>query len=210
MAPGLIEALKDTPWRVVTFTKSACLFSVIDPGQDPAYKDTCAAWNANVMAELQRIRPAFVFTTSTRTAAGEEIVPAGYVETWERLKSWGIEVIGVRDTPWMGFDVAECVDVNGRHSERCQRPRDEMLAEHDPAAAIGHIDLLKHIDLSGYFCDAERCPPVAGNVMIYYDTNHVSATYMRTLASDLREHLMPELVRHEEAGRGARAAGQKG
>ncbi|WGF89486.1 acyltransferase family protein [Marinivivus vitaminiproducens] len=209
--PGLVEALKGTPWRIVTFTKSACLFSVTDPGQDESYKDACAEWNANVMARLQAIKPAAVFTTSTRTATGEEIVPAGYVETWDRLKSWGIDVIGVRDTPWMGFDVAECVDVKGRDHPVCNRPRDVMLARQDPLDAIARLDSLKRIDLTRYFCDERTCPPVAGNVMIYYDTNHVSATYMRTLADDLRERLMPLLDRYEQAsGRRERPVDREG
>ena len=46
------------------------------------------------------------------------------------------------------------------------------------------------LDLSDYFCDATTCFPAAGNLLIYRDDNHITATYMRTLAPMLERELV--------------------
>jgi hypothetical protein len=38
------------------------------------------------------------------------------------------------------------------------------------------------VDTSDYFCDATTCPPIIGNVIVYMDDNHISGTYMATVA----------------------------
>lgn len=145
--------------------------------------------------ELKRLQPAFVFTTSTRPVNGVEATPPGMVESWRMLEEAGIPIVAVRDTPWMRFDVAECVEVQGKDSERCQRPREKMLLPEDPAraaaAGVGNVNLL---DLSRFFCTERTCLAVAGNVMIYNDKHHISATYMRTLAPFLEQEMRPFLV----------------
>jgi hypothetical protein len=50
-----------------------------------------------------------------------------------------------------------------------------------------------YIDLTRYFCDDERCPPVAGNVLIYSDLHHITATYARTLSGPLEEAVFAAL-----------------
>jgi hypothetical protein len=52
---------------------------------------------------------------------------------------------------------------------------------------------VRYIDLTRYFCDRELCPPVAGNVLIYSDLNHITATYARTLSGPLEEAVFATL-----------------
>jgi hypothetical protein len=66
-----------------------------------------------------------------------------------------------------------------------------MLAKHNPAEALPDLPSNVHlVDLSDYFCDATTCFPAAGNLMIYRDDNHITATYMRTLAPMLERELV--------------------
>jgi SGNH domain (fused to AT3 domains) len=48
-------------------------------------------------------------------------------------------------------------------------------------------DTVRFIDLSDYFCDRTTCPPVIGNVLVYRHRNHITATYVRTLAPMLQD-----------------------
>ena len=48
---------------------------------------------------------------------------------------------------------------------------------------------LPAIDLVEYFCDANRCPTVAGGVFIYRDSHHITATFARTLSSVMEKKL---------------------
>jgi hypothetical protein len=52
---------------------------------------------------------------------------------------------------------------------------------------------VRFIDLSDYFCDGQVCPPVIGNVLVYRHMNHITATYVRTLAPMLQSELQRAL-----------------
>jgi hypothetical protein len=49
------------------------------------------------------------------------------------------------------------------------------------------------IDLTSYYCTADRCPSVIGDVIVYRDTNHITATFAKTLARPLEDGLRSAL-----------------
>jgi hypothetical protein len=70
-----------------------------------------------------------------------------------------------------------------------------MLARVNPIETARDLPTNVHyIDLSRYFCEDEACPPVAGNVLIYSDKHHISATYARTLTAPLEQALFSALA----------------
>jgi peptidoglycan/LPS O-acetylase OafA/YrhL len=186
--PAFQEIAARRAVKIVTMTKSSCLFSSAYVGGIVAFKEQCAKWNTQALAKLLELRPTAVFTIATRGSGAEETIPDAYVEPWRALAAAGIPVIAIRDTPWMMFDVAECVAVAGPDAAACARPRKSMLADRDPLEAAKDLPPnVRYIDLNRYFCDEERCPPVAGNVLIYSDLNHITATYARTLSRPLED-----------------------
>jgi hypothetical protein len=46
------------------------------------------------------------------------------------------------------------------------------------------------VDLSDYFCDVRLCYPVIGNVLVYRQLDHLTATYARTLAPILKREIL--------------------
>ncbi|PZU45091.1 MAG: hypothetical protein DI571_06675, partial [Arsenicicoccus sp.] len=59
-------------------------------------------------------------------------------------------------------------------------------------------DNVSFVDLVDELCTDTTCPAVAGNVVVYSDHSHVTATYMRTLAPALDAELRrvaPQLYR---------------
>ena len=190
--PALLGAVEDSEWKLMIFTKSACLFRETPEPHEPP---SCAVWNRNVMAELERIRPDAVFTTTTRGEYSADEIAPGYVARWRELEALGIPIVGMRDTPWFQFDVAECVERFGRDAERCSRARGDLLSPTNPTLQVTEIESLYPLDFSRFFCDETTCPAVVGNVMVYHDTHHFGATYARSLAPMLRDELMPVLDR---------------
>lgn len=47
--------------------------------------------------------------------------------------------------------------------------------------------------MTRYFCDDKRCLPAIGNVMVYRDPSHITATYAKTLAPMLLNEMSPGL-----------------
>jgi len=44
---------------------------------------------------------------------------------------------------------------------------------------------LKPLDMSDAVCRPDICRAVEGNVLLYHDSHHLSATYMRTMTAEL-------------------------
>jgi peptidoglycan/LPS O-acetylase OafA/YrhL len=189
--PALKMIAELSGWEVFAFTKSNCPFYL---GETVSEKEvgSCRQWNQNVLQVVLELHPDAVFMTSTRYNgdADDEFVPDGYINAWHQLGDAGIKVIALRDNPDFEFDVSACVELHGADSPLCALPRHRMLEVPSPTELIPNPpSTVKFIDLSDYFCDGQTCPPVIGNVLVYRHMNHITATYVRTLAPMLKSAL---------------------
>lgn len=188
-------------FRVDTFLKVGCpLSDPLAPLVEESPTVECDTWSTAVLAELRTDPPDFLFTTSTRTKdQGEgpgDFTPFWYVDLWQTLADYGIPVIGLRDNPWLfrgevAYRAADCI-AGGGTSESCGVPRAEAYDPVDPAIeASAHLPSVTLLDLSDRFCRADVCHAVEGNILIYRDEDHLTTTYVRTLAPDLGRQLGP-------------------
>ena len=188
--PALDVIAQQRNWRLVSYTKNGCRFTADADASPDNRENSCTLWNDNVLAALGELRPDFVFTTGTvaMTAEQPEHVPAGYVQQWQKVAQLGLKVLAVRDTPYMGFHVPTCVDMNGADSPLCSRPRSAALGSVlSPTPNLG--EHVRFIDMSDYFCTADTCPAVAGNILIYKDKSHISTVYMKSLSGFLADEM---------------------
>ncbi|MER5319769.1 acyltransferase family protein [Streptosporangium roseum] len=181
--PALHRIADANGWQVVNLTKGACALST-DPQryQGRAYP-SCDRWQKEVMAELRRLEPDLLVTTATISSPFErgETLPAGYVRRWRQLGAMGIGVLAIRDTPRMSFDPPECVEVKG--AEACVDDERRSLAAVSPAARLRRPPAnVTFADFNHLLCPAERCRSVIGDLMVYSDKGHITATFMRSLA----------------------------
>ena len=194
--PALEVIAEQQDWRLLNIVKGACLFTDAPQLYKGEPYTACAEWNQGVMAELADLRPDTVFTTGTTTSLdttagfGEEVLVEGYVDRWRELEALGIEVVAVRDTPRLGFDAPECLATAS--PEECTAPLTDSMAEASPFEAAD-LDLPNNVvtlDLTDLICEPDLCRPVVGNVLVFWDAGHISATYMRTLAPELGTRLL--------------------
>jgi peptidoglycan/LPS O-acetylase OafA/YrhL len=182
-------------FRVVTYLKMGCPLSTEEVplimGSNAKYPE-CHDWVQQAMAKLIADRPDYVFTTSTRpwNIKPGDVMPASYVGIWQRLSDNNIPVLAMRDTPWLlndgdPFEPADCL-ADGGSAVSCGMKRAEALSEHNPTLDfVAQFPLLKPLDMSDALCRAEICRAVEGNVLIYHDSHHLSATYVRTMTGEL-------------------------
>lgn len=188
--PALREIADTRGWRVYNITKSSCQFSTDTPYTvDGDVYSQCSTWRDGLMRVLREIRPDAVLTSSTRATHDEgEQAFSGFADRWRELDELGIDVIGVRDLPRLAFDAAECVAT--REAADCASPASYSHAPTDPARKLpdvpGNVAL---IDMTEYVCPDGQCPAVIGNVLVYRDDAHLTATYARTLAPMLAERI---------------------
>ncbi|HEU4360391.1 MAG TPA: acyltransferase family protein [Mycobacterium sp.] len=186
-------------FKVVTYLKMGCALSTekvpLIMGNNAPYPQ-CHAWVGKVMDQVVADHPDFVFTTSTRpwNIKPGDVMPSTYLGIWQRLSDNKIPILAMRDTPWLvrdgsPFEPADCL-ASGGDAVSCGMKRAEVLSDHNPTLDfVAEFPLLKPLDMSDSLCDTEICRAVEGNVLIYHDSHHLSATYVRTMASELSRQL---------------------
>lgn len=182
-------------FKVVTYLKMGCpLTTEVNPlvmGDNRPYPK-CREWNERVMPRIIADKPDYVFTTSTRpwNIKPGDVMPSSYLGIWQEFSDNDIPVLAMRDTPWMvrdgePFFPADCL-ADGGDAISCGIERSEVLSDHNPTLDyLARFPLLKPLDMSDAVCRSDYCRAVEGNVLMYHDAHHISATYMRTMANEL-------------------------
>jgi peptidoglycan/LPS O-acetylase OafA/YrhL len=201
-AANWLPALQDVAgvrrWRVLTYVKAGCPFADVGQRLGGPADASCAGWNRRVRAALTGPeRPDLVVTSGYRldfrdrgasVAERDEAMAAGFRSALSGLAATGTPVVVVRDTPFFGIDAPDCVSANRRRLTRCAVPRTEALdrstgrAQRRAVSGLAHVDL---VDLDDAICPTERCAAVIGGVLVYSDHNHLTASYVHTLAPRL-------------------------
>ena len=182
-------------FKVVTYLKMGCPLTTeqmpLVMGDNRPYP-RCRQWNDRVMAKLIADHPDFVFTTSTRpwNIKPGDVMPATYIGIWKTLSDNQIPVLAMRDTPWLvrdgePFQPADCL-AKGGDAESCGITRSEVLSDRNQTLDfVEQFPSLKVLDMSDAVCRADFCRAIEGNVLLYHDAHHLSATYMRTMTPEL-------------------------
>jgi hypothetical protein len=156
-------------------------------GKD-AYDQTCVDWNTAMLGKLTGPdRPDFIVLSSAGYSTPEGSPEKGFERSWAELQKAGVPFTVLHDTPRMGIPVPECVTKNIKNLSQCSVARSSALpnggrAQVDAAKELGGVSVL---DLSDWICTSTECPSVVGNVLVYRDSGHLSATYAATLAKPL-------------------------
>jgi hypothetical protein len=69
---------------------------------------------------------------------------------------------------------------------------DGALAPQDPLGTLADAfsERFYPIDMTDYLCPQGECPGVIGNVFVYMDNNHLSATYAASMAPMLEQRIL--------------------
>ena len=192
--PALRRIADRRGWRLVGLTRASCPIGEVD------YQPTCNAWREHALRRIERERPDLVLTSSatdqrfrvkvggTRLSrsASQPLLERGYAATFRRLSATGARVAVIRDQARAPFEVGECVSRNPSELRRCAfRPRRAGAYAFDARGAEQAARRVKVIDTIGVLCPRTSgrrlCPAVIGDVLVYRDTYHLSATFAATL-----------------------------
>ncbi|KQM30847.1 hypothetical protein ASF03_20705 [Rhizobium sp. Leaf68] len=189
--PALEPLAQKYHFEIVNMTKMACFFMAYDVPELNRHA-SCAKWNSAALSKILDMKPDAVVTVGTIFYNGDESVPDAYVEAWKQLTQQGIPVIALRDTPRFRQDLAYCIDLNEDNPDACGEHKAQIYEADNPASAIV-LPLLQTVDLSDKHCPREFCGPIEGRMLRYYDSNHMTATYARTLSHHLERPLQEAL-----------------
>ena len=92
----------------------------------------------------------------------------------------------------MGVDEPDCIAQYGRNSPKCNMPTAKAVIR-DPPTVIASRDTggkVKVINMNNFICGPQECKPVVGNVLVYLDGRHLTATFGQTLTKYLEPRLL--------------------
>ena len=191
---SLMPVAAQRNWEIVALFRGACPFSTVsesDPGDEG-----CIAFNAAAAEEVAELAPDALLTLATRDVRPglTEVTPPGFVEAWSAMNDAGVPVVAVRDNPRPPFSVPDCVSQEGRHAEACGMPRHDVYPTLPPYAALPDVPPnVSFIDTAPAICGPELCRSEVGNVLVYMDDNHLTATYAETMAPLFADHFENQL-----------------
>ena len=87
-------------------------------------------------------------------------------------------MVAIRDTPTMPFNVPECLS----KGHECTVKRAAVFSDEDPIVLAAREEpSVALLDFSDAICSADNCAPIVGNVLVWRDNEHLTATYASSL-----------------------------
>jgi peptidoglycan/LPS O-acetylase OafA/YrhL len=173
-------------WQLIAIVRGACPFSTAS--EVVVGEVDCLDWNASAAAEIADLRPDAVVTLGSRDvrAGLTERTPPGFLAQWARLGELGIPVLALRDTPRFDRSMPDCVQhatSTGADPARCGVERAAVYTSEPPWAHLPDVPPnVRFVDLADRVCGPAFCPAVIGNVLVYLDDNHLTASYATSVA----------------------------
>ncbi|MBW7859405.1 MAG: hypothetical protein H3C43_14195 [Leptonema sp. (in: Bacteria)] len=191
--PAFQKLADQNQWQLTVFEKAACpLTDIIIRFQETGdIKSDCQSWKSQVIDIISTDRPDLVVVAGGLPniyrgyywLPNDQEITTGYANVWQSLKEQSISILVIRDNPRPIIDIPSCVASNRTNVELCSRLKSEVLDNHfDPLVEAAKIADVSLLDLTDFFCVAEKCPAVIGNTLVYRDGDHLTASFARSLA----------------------------
>jgi hypothetical protein len=194
LAGALVPIADRHGWQLTVIARGACPFSTAS--EVVADEPDCLAWGEAAAAEIADLRPDAVVTLASRDVRVglTERTPPGFVARWQQLAQQGIPVLAIRDNPRFDRSMPDCVQSLWAHSPWVQRPGGEdappcgveraaVYAAEPPWTHVPNVPPnVRFLDIADRVCGPAFCPAVIGNVLVYLDDNHLTASYSTSMA----------------------------
>lgn len=189
--PGFDLAGKGKHWKIINWTKSGCGFadiSVFNKTLNRIYTE-CDKWRAAIVDRISVLHPALVVVSGREDVADGQVSVADWITASKRgigkFTRAGITVDFLQDTGHLTSVVPECLAANLNAATRCTFSAAGSFIHpqlHQGLAAGMKSVGADVIDPEPWLCAEGTCPVIVGNLLVYRDDNHLTATFSRWLA----------------------------
>jgi peptidoglycan/LPS O-acetylase OafA/YrhL len=190
--PAFDQAGRSEHWKIVDWTKSSCpaaQITVFNSSLNRTYTE-CDTWRAQVLKRIASLRPQLIFMSGSENVVNGDVSPQKWsdatVATLKTLRATTTAKISfLQDVPVPAYSMPECVAAHLSSVTDCTfstkkaysfPSRHRELAK-DVAAAKFTV-----VDPQSWICTTSACPAVVGNLLVYRDDTHLTATFARWLA----------------------------
>ena len=206
LLPTFERMAEDNGWQLVTWFKGACPWNTTPLSTPGAFGAACTEWREGVQQAIDDTELDAVFTAAIATTpyssdgygSAYDAAVAGYRDAWSTVTDRGIPVITVVDNPVWETDPNKCLRT--RDASECDAVRADVLVANDPLReAASGLESVTLLDFTDAFCGDETCAPVVGGANIYRDQDHLTVTFVNTLAPWYTEAIETAMARRGES-----------
>jgi SGNH domain (fused to AT3 domains) len=204
--PSLVPVVDSTHDRLVLVWEPGCPAATVSVWSTPTHSvnESCNQFRASMISRIKKLDPILVLLADrTSDIPGADNQPttaedwrSGLERTISLLKTSTTHVAVVGDiTVFSPLELPECLASNLTSVQTCSvnnpngKTREQFAAERTAARREG----VKYINPQPWLCTT-ICSPVIGNMVAYFDTFHVSATYAEFLSGVWETTLKPLLA----------------
>lgn len=205
--PAVNRAATAMGWRLLSLTMSACSPADI-PAWNPTYQSVmknCTSWRESTIKRIVSVHPEIVLVAGTRgfatvNSSGHMLTGAarsaawhdGMIRTLDQLKAGANHVILLADTPAALVDPPVCLSAHPNSILACATPVDKAIDADWQIAERGVVieEDIALIDPSAWVCPTSPCPVVLGNLLIYSDPGHITATFSAALSHRMKTAIL--------------------
>ncbi len=166
-------------WKIRSITKSACSFDRQD-------SDSCNIWHDNLLSYLSENPVDLIFVAEIARETVNNRSAKLITDRWQRFADLGLEILTIRPTPHLSTDPGDCIP---DRIEQCVLPRQEAERANSVAMAAQQVPGVHVVDMTDALCAKDTCGPVVGNIIVFRDRTHLTATYARALAPYLETEI---------------------
>jgi peptidoglycan/LPS O-acetylase OafA/YrhL len=200
-------------WKVVLLEKSSCSA----PSTSVTRTETsmlgtiavpypeCVRWRRAAIARINRLRPDLVvLSDDTNNVApdGSPLSPTawstGLEDTLNQIDVPAASKLIIGDIPHLSVpSPPDCLAQHADDVQACSTPREVATApEHvDVERQVADVTGARYLDVTPWLCSAV-CTSLVGEMDVYLNQDHITATYARYLTGALEESIVPLVLRN--------------
>lgn len=204
--PAYAKLFVKPGWRLIVATKSSC--PMVD---EPFYYarigrefSECDRWRDALLTQIATLRPDVVILGSTYTSAfSREQWTSGTSRVLDRLAPASGQVFIMRSTPVLAFNGPSCLEPRSAlykalspHAA-CTSPAHNADSDNVfrwLGFAAQRFANVKMLDMTAAICPDGICHAERDGLIVFRDTQHLTATYAATLAPQLIRQLQPDAM----------------
>ncbi len=204
--PALRILAEKNDWTITTYLVSRC--AVTDARQEfktEAMSQNCHDYGQWVQEETSGDAFDLVITSERQSVPvkGESLSSSkakategykSYLRDWD---SSGTNVLAIKDPTFPGITIPDCLAEHSDDPSQCSAPREEWLVDDFLVGAVEELDRprISAVNFDDLVCGPVRCHGAIGGVIAYFDSSHLTATYVETMAPYMEEPILTSLRR---------------
>ena len=204
---AMFDIARGNGWELRTTMQGGCpsvpvpLARAFGEPVTPAKRDACRAWVEEVSKRILDDRPDIIIvsnfssTEEVDDGSGRPIpdtLADGMRKSFVRWADAGSRIAMIRDVPSAGDELgAACSAQRGHRPMGCIAAMPRVLPPDPMVEAVRLLGdpRITTVDLTDRFCLDGTCSGVIGGLPVFFDHDHVSASYSRSLAPVLARRL---------------------